>query len=253
MTIKELEDRLGISRANIRYYEKEGLFTTERQANGYREYTEENVCTLKKIILFRKMGISIENIHLLIDGSMTIDEVLSETLEILQDQQKQLEGAIAICEEMERQKPNINELDVSYYENLVIEQEKLGLKFMDFYRDYLKYEKNVLVERYVGEQATDDDSVTFIHVIKKIILNASVCGLVWMVLGRVEGKNVLHLGIKGFVFVLGLIGINAVLRIPYYIYMRMMAGRKIKYPNLTEIYLGILTIMFAILLGNWIF
>ena len=43
MKIKEVENRVGMTRANIRYYEKEGLLgTTIRNENNYREYTEEN-------------------------------------------------------------------------------------------------------------------------------------------------------------------------------------------------------------------
>ena len=37
MTIKELEALTGLSRANIRFYEKEGLLSPLRRENGYRE------------------------------------------------------------------------------------------------------------------------------------------------------------------------------------------------------------------------
>ena len=53
MTIKEVEQALSVSRANIRFYEKEGLLTANRKSNNYRDYTEENLRELKKIILFR--------------------------------------------------------------------------------------------------------------------------------------------------------------------------------------------------------
>ena len=36
MTIKELEERTGMTRANIRYYEQEGLLAPARKENGYR-------------------------------------------------------------------------------------------------------------------------------------------------------------------------------------------------------------------------
>ena len=38
MTIKELETRTGMERANIRFYEKEGLLSPKRLDNGYRDY-----------------------------------------------------------------------------------------------------------------------------------------------------------------------------------------------------------------------
>ena len=37
MTIKELENRTGMTRANIRFYEGEGLLSPRRLENGYRD------------------------------------------------------------------------------------------------------------------------------------------------------------------------------------------------------------------------
>ena len=49
MTIKEVEQYLGVPRATIRFYEKEGLISPNRVENGYREYSTEDVAKLKKI------------------------------------------------------------------------------------------------------------------------------------------------------------------------------------------------------------
>ena len=38
MTVKEVEERTGLPRANIRYYESEGLIHPARGQNGYRDY-----------------------------------------------------------------------------------------------------------------------------------------------------------------------------------------------------------------------
>ena len=54
MNIREIESQLGIPRANIRYYEKEGLLHPARSGNNYRVYTDEDVETLKKIRLLRQ-------------------------------------------------------------------------------------------------------------------------------------------------------------------------------------------------------
>ena len=40
MTSKEMEARSGVPRANIRYYEAEGLLAPARSGNGYRDYSE---------------------------------------------------------------------------------------------------------------------------------------------------------------------------------------------------------------------
>ena len=44
MTIREVEKELGITRANVRFYEKEGLIFPKRNpVNDYRDYSAEDV------------------------------------------------------------------------------------------------------------------------------------------------------------------------------------------------------------------
>lgn len=38
MTIREIEEQLGIPRATVRYYEREGLLAPARGGNNYRDY-----------------------------------------------------------------------------------------------------------------------------------------------------------------------------------------------------------------------
>lgn len=53
VTIKEAEMQTGITRQNIRYYEKIGLLQPSReQENKYRNYSEEDIRRLKLILLF---------------------------------------------------------------------------------------------------------------------------------------------------------------------------------------------------------
>lgn len=56
MTIKDMEARTGMSRANIRYYEQEGLIAPQRDSNGYRNYQESDVQALERILLMRRLG-----------------------------------------------------------------------------------------------------------------------------------------------------------------------------------------------------
>ena len=42
MTIKEMEELAGMPRANIRFYEAEGLLAPARNVNGYRDYSQED-------------------------------------------------------------------------------------------------------------------------------------------------------------------------------------------------------------------
>ena len=48
----DLEQQAGMTRANIRYYEQEGLLSPVRRENGYRDYSQEDLDTLLRIKLF---------------------------------------------------------------------------------------------------------------------------------------------------------------------------------------------------------
>ena len=63
MKINEVEQAIGITKKNIRFYEEQGLLKPSRNsANGYRDYSKEDVDTLCQIKLLRKLGIPIEEI-----------------------------------------------------------------------------------------------------------------------------------------------------------------------------------------------
>ena len=55
MKIKFVEELVGITRKNIRFYEEQGLLSPQRADNGYREYEEEDVHRLMQIKLLRKL------------------------------------------------------------------------------------------------------------------------------------------------------------------------------------------------------
>ena len=45
MTIKDVEERTGLSRSNIRFYEKEKLIEPSRnESNGYRDSSKNYIC-----------------------------------------------------------------------------------------------------------------------------------------------------------------------------------------------------------------
>ena len=67
MKIKQVEELVGITRKNIRFYEEQGLLNVERAENGYREYHTADIARLQEIKLFRKMDISIEEMRALFE------------------------------------------------------------------------------------------------------------------------------------------------------------------------------------------
>ena len=79
MGIKEAEEATGVSRQNIRFYEKQGLiYPARNRKNSYREYSDEDILRLKQIRLFRKLGMPIEEIRRLLDGEADLKQALQE-------------------------------------------------------------------------------------------------------------------------------------------------------------------------------
>ena len=101
MKIQELENELNISRANIRFYEKEGLLNPKRKENGYRNYSDDDIAILKKIIIYRKLGISVADIKKIFNGEAELQEAVSQSIENLQKEIENLNGSIKLCKEIQ--------------------------------------------------------------------------------------------------------------------------------------------------------
>ena len=98
MKIKEIEKKVGMTRANIRYYEKEGLFHPAREKeNNYREYSMEDARALQRIKTLRVLGVSVAEIREMEEGSAFLDEVIKKRLEAIEDEKKNLEAVKAAC------------------------------------------------------------------------------------------------------------------------------------------------------------
>ena len=127
MTIKDVEERTGLSRSNIRFYEKEKLIEPSRnESNGYRDYSENDVENIKKIAYLRTLGISIEDIRSIISEKVTLQEMLEKQKEVLKNQITDLNKAKLMCEKM------LDEGSISY-EKLQVEQ--YVTDFHDYWKD----------------------------------------------------------------------------------------------------------------------
>lgn len=101
MTIKEVEERTGLTRSNIRFYEKENLIEPSRNdKNGYRDYSEKDVENIKKIAYLRTLEISIEDIRNIISDKVSLTEVIKKQTAAIQTQIEGLNQAKAMCERM---------------------------------------------------------------------------------------------------------------------------------------------------------
>ena len=115
MTIKDIEERSGLPRANIRYYEGEGLLSPTRSPNGYRDYSEDDLATLMKVKLLRELGCSLEEIAALQREEAALDHVLERRLAALEGEAVSLERAKVICAKLRADGATYATLDPERY------------------------------------------------------------------------------------------------------------------------------------------
>ena len=145
MKVNEIESLLGLSRANIRFYEKEGLLSPTRNENGYREYTEEDIAVLKKIIILRKLGLSLPNIKSIFHGNLDLSVALEQNIQSLTEQIEALNGALELSKALKNSAATNDTFDEELYWNLIQTKETAGEKFADVLKDYIEIEKRSLL------------------------------------------------------------------------------------------------------------
>ena len=144
MKINEVERLVGITKGNIRFYEKEGLLTPGRNSeNGYRDYSEADVEWLKKVKLLRMLEVPIEEILRIKAGSLTLADAMARHLIQLERKRENLAAMGRICQTMKERRYQLDTLDVDTVLREMEQEEQEGTRFMDV----TKQDKRV---KYVG-------------------------------------------------------------------------------------------------------
>ena len=95
MNTKQVEELTGITRQNIRYYEKQGLLEPVRETgNAYRDYSKEDVRRLKLIKMLRMLDMPLKEIESILNEEVSLKEAAARQQEALQKQQRQLQAAV---------------------------------------------------------------------------------------------------------------------------------------------------------------
>ena len=145
MKINEVEQLVGITKRNIRFYEKEGLLTPGRNAdNGYRNYGDEDVEVLRKIKLLRKLDVPMEEIRKMQQGALTLTDGLRRHMIQLEREQENLATIRSLCQELAEAGEQLPTLDADRWltEMARMEQEE-GTRFVDI-------EKGATTNRYIA-------------------------------------------------------------------------------------------------------
>lgn len=144
MKINEVEQLVGITKRNIRFYEKEGLLTPGRNAdNGYRNYTDEDVEALRKIKLLRKLDVPMEEIRKMQQGMLTLDDGLRRHMIQLEREQANLATIRSLCQTLADAGEQLATLDAVRWLAEMDRMEEEGTRFVNI----RKYDT---ITRYAG-------------------------------------------------------------------------------------------------------
>jgi len=136
MKIKYVEELVGITKKNIRFYEEQGLLSPGRADNGYREYSDGDVKRLKQIKFLRKLYVPVEEIRMVLNGGISLEDCLGRHLRELGRRQKDLTEIRSITEMLlaeSRQGSglSLDDIDIDSRLENIARLEKEGRQFMD--------------------------------------------------------------------------------------------------------------------------
>ena len=84
MNTKQVEEATGITRQNIRYYERQNLLEPARATgNAYRDYSEKDVRRLKMIKMLRMLDMPLKEIRQVLNGDISLKEAIAKQQENL--------------------------------------------------------------------------------------------------------------------------------------------------------------------------
>lgn len=166
MKINEVENLVGITRRNIRFYETEGLLIPARNSqNGYREYGEAEVEALKRIKLLRKLGVPLDEIRRLQAENATVADGMRRHLISLEREQKNLEQSMVFCQRMKDQEIKLSDLNAEQWLKEMDELERTGTTFQN------KQRGDVKVKRYAPSAIA--------AVVMTVLMAAFIALMVW--------------------------------------------------------------------------
>lgn len=153
MLLNEIVKEVGMTKRAIKYYEEKGLLSVKKDDNGYRNYTKEDVETLKKISIYRKLGICIDDIKKLLETNdkRILLDVYHQKLQEKQTQESELEALKEYINDGDPDKAN-ELLDYETIEN-AIESMLPEEEWADYLISHFKPFLNVRIKTSEQKQA----------------------------------------------------------------------------------------------------
>lgn len=116
MNISVVEHMVGLSKKSIRFYEEHGLLSPKRNGeNDYRIFSEEDIHKLKIIKFFRELGISIHDLQMLANGTLSLKDCMEEQKKKISEQEKIYKQVKTMCDHLMECDDSFWNLDITKY------------------------------------------------------------------------------------------------------------------------------------------
>jgi len=160
MLINEVAKRCDVTKKAIQYYVSQGVITPTVLENGYSDFSEEDANTLKKVVLYRRLGLSVPEIKRVLENQNDVKGILYQrVLELEREKVKQ--GILRQLSEgvdVEDLSQDINQIDA----NTIIIHRLLDL-FPSYYGKFI----SLNFARYLtGTIETEDQMKAFGEIIE---------------------------------------------------------------------------------------
>ena len=136
MNTKQAQQLSGVSADNIRFYEKQGLLSPLRNPdNDYRDYSPEDIRTLKRIRALRMLDMPLPQIKAVLTNQLPLSAALQAQRQRLEEQSLHLEQAIRLCGKLATLS-GLEELDVDALLSQMDAPERAEGFFQGWLNDY---------------------------------------------------------------------------------------------------------------------
>ncbi|WP_028235202.1 MerR family transcriptional regulator [Pseudobutyrivibrio sp. MD2005] len=142
MKINQVEELVGITKKNIRFYEDQGLISPKRNSdNGYRDYSLQDVELLNKIKLLRRLDVPIEEIRKIENEEISMQNCLDRHISHFTHRQHEIDVMKEMCHQIIEANVSFKDLHADAYLDDMKNLEKGGVRFMDVNKTDIKKTK----------------------------------------------------------------------------------------------------------------
>lgn len=186
MRINEVVKLTGVSARTLQYYDEIGLLIPEKQDNGYRDYTEENLEKLQKILFYKFLKFKLNDIKELLKEDIDNLKILEQQRELILNEKEKFEVILHNIEKtiknykgeevmsIEEKFNGFKKEDLNKYENQAVgkygkdtveeskrrqaeREERVSEEFNDVFRSMAKFKnENIDIEEKKVQAKVDD-------------------------------------------------------------------------------------------------